>query len=135
MKYLLDTDTCIAILRGQAVTIDHVSQHSPDQLVISSITRYELLFGVQRCNSRRRKRERERVDQFLEMVHELAFTGDIASRAAEVRFNLESSGQPIGPMDTLIAATALHANLVLVTGNLREFDRVADLRTENWMSG
>lgn len=133
MKYLLDTDTCIAILRGWPGAIRQVSKHSPDDLAISSITRYELLYGVQRCDSRRRAKEREKVAQFLAMVHEIAFTGHTSSRAAELRHKLESQGQAIGPLDTLIAATALDADLILVSGNLREFDRVSDLRTENWI--
>lgn len=133
MKYLLDTDTCIAILRGRSEAIEQAARYSPDEMVISSITRYELLYGVQRCNARRRKKEKEKLQQFLELMHELAFTGEIAGRAAKLRADLESKGQKIGPLDTLIAATALHAGLILVSGNLREFDRVTDLQTENWI--
>lgn len=134
MKYLLDTDTCIAILRGQPEAVNQVSGQSPDELAISSITRYELIHGVQRCNASRREREREKVDRFLGMVHEIAFTGDASIRAAELRFELESRGQPIGPLDTLIAATAMSAGLILVSGNLREFDRIPGLQTEDWIT-
>lgn len=133
MKYLLDTDTCIDVLRGQAVAVKQVSQHAPDDLAISSITRYELLYGVERCAPSRRKRERKKVEHFLGLLHEIAFTGEAAESAAKIRFGLETRGETIGPMDTLIAATALHSGLILVSGNLGEFNRVPGLHTENWL--
>ncbi|MEX0326119.1 MAG: PIN domain-containing protein [Puniceicoccaceae bacterium] len=133
MKYLLDTDTCIAVLRGRAETIEELSRHAPEEMAVSSITRYELLYGARRCNARRRVREEAKVEQFLGLLHEIAFTDDTADRAADLRISLEAKGQSIGPMDTLIAATALCNGLTLVSGNLGEFGRVPGLGTEDWI--
>ncbi|MGC9449947.1 MAG: type II toxin-antitoxin system VapC family toxin [Oceanipulchritudo sp.] len=134
MKYLLDTDTCIALLRGHASAVSRASNHAPDELAFSSITRYELLYGVRRCKARTRKREADKVEQFLGVLHEIPFTGETADLAAGIRFDLEAKGKTIGPMDTLIAATALQAGLTLVSGNMREFGRVDRLTTESWMA-
>jgi tRNA(fMet)-specific endonuclease VapC len=133
MKYLLDTDTCIGILRGHSLTVRQASEHAPDELAVSSITRYELRYGVERCAPQRRKREHQRVEQFLAMLHEIPFTGEVAEGAARLRFKLERKGEPIGPMDTLIAATALVSGLTLVSGNLGEFRRVPGLPVVSWL--
>jgi len=133
MRYLLDTDTCIALLRGQAGVVARAEETAPDQLAVSAITRYELRVGVLRCDPKRIRQESRKVEQFLDLLHELPFTGDTAEVAAQIRQRLESTGQPIGPMDTLIAATALEAALTLVPGNLAEFSRVKGLQVESWM--
>ena len=133
MKLLLDTDTCIALLRGHPGAVERAEQTPPDEMAVSSITRYELAYGILRCHPRRVKRESRKLDRFLEMLHEVPFTATTAGQAAHVRHQLASSGTPIGPMDTLIAATALEAGLTLVTGNLGEFSRVDGLSVVNWM--
>lgn len=133
MKYLLDTDTCIALLRGQEQAVEKAKKVVPDDLAISSITRYELRYGALRCSGKKRSQESLKVTRFLDVLHEIPFTDTTAEGAAEIRYNLESLGHPIGPMDTLIAATAIEAGLTLVTGNQREFSRVKNLRLENWI--
>jgi len=132
VKYLLDTDICIAILRGISTAVEHAKAISPDDLAVSAITRYELQMGVLRCAPKRRKLEARKVESFLSLLHELPFTSETAKLAAEVRHRLESCGKGIGPMDTLIAATAIEGKLTLVTGNLREFIRVEGLPCEDW---
>jgi len=130
MKYLLDTDTCVHVFRGKSSVIERVEQVSGDDLAISSITYYELLYDAKRC-----AREREvfrKIQAFVQHIHQLAFGPQTALQAAGIRHALEERGAGIGPMDTLIAATALESRLVLVTGNLREFSRVVGLRCESW---
>lgn len=134
MKYLLDTDTCIALLRGHQPAVERAEAVSPDELGVSSITRYELRYGALRCSGKRRSKESRKVTLFLDLLHELPFTNATAEEAAEIRYSLESSGHPIGPMDTLIAATAIESGLTLVTGNQREFSRIKGLALENWMT-
>jgi tRNA(fMet)-specific endonuclease VapC len=134
MKYLLDTDTCIALLRGHEQAVERAKKVVPDDLAISSITRYELRYGALRCSGKRRGQESRKVTLFLDVLHEIPFTEDTAEGAAEIRCALESLGHGIGPMDTLIAATAIEAGLTLVTGNLREFSRVKGLPLENWIA-
>jgi tRNA(fMet)-specific endonuclease VapC len=133
MTYLLDTGTCIALLRGHAAAVEQASATVPDDLAVSSITRYELGYGVLRCDPRRVKQESAKVDHFIGMLHELPFTASTAALAARIRHDLTSIGKPIGPMDILIAATALEAGLILVTGNLSEFKRVKGLSVRSWM--
>jgi len=73
------------------------------------------------------------VETFLRHIHVLPFGMETALQAAVIRRRLEEKGHPIGPMDTLIAATAVEAGLILVTGNIRrEFSRIEGLRTESW---
>lgn len=133
MKYLLDTDTCIALLRGHPEAVASAQTCVPDDLAVSSITRYELKFGAMRCAPRRRKTEAAKVESFLNALHEIPFSDQTAEHAARIRGELESAGQPVGPMDLLIAATAMEANLKLVTGNQKEFSRIKHLHLENWM--
>lgn len=132
MTHLLDTDTCIDLLRGREAAVGHALRHRPDELAVSAITRYELLYGVERCPPKWRKKEGTKVRLLLEQFHVLPFTGETAAHAARLRAALESTGRSIGPMDVLIAATALENQLPLVTGNLAEFRRVPGLVCLNW---
>jgi tRNA(fMet)-specific endonuclease VapC len=134
VNYLLDTDTCIHLLRGRAAAVAQAQQHRPADLAISAITHYELLYGVEHCPPAWRKREGRKVRLLLEHLLILPFTGETASHAAILRAGLESTGQSIGPMDVLIAATALEHQLPIVTENLREFQRVPGLRCVSWGS-
>jgi len=133
VKYLLDTDTCIHVLRGNPGVVSRVSTIAADDLAVSSITYYELLYGVKRCALERQRAELRKVDTFIGHLHQLPFGAEMARNAAEIRRELESKGHGIGPMDTLIAATALEADLTLVTGNLKEFSRIQGLRSESWI--
>lgn len=133
MKYLLDTDTCIELLRGNPITIERIQARSPDDVAISAITRYELSYGILRCQPKRQKAQRAKLNQLLDHLHEIPFARATAECAALIRTELESEGTPIGPMDTLIAATAIETKLTLVTGNEREFARINSLEIENWI--
>jgi len=132
MKYLLDTDTCIHVFKGNERVIERIEQVSGDELAVSAITCYELIYGVKRCARERQAKELRKVETFLRHIHTLPFSVETASHAAEIRRKLEEKGVPIGPMDTLIAATAMEAGLILVTGNIREFGRIEGLRAESW---
>ncbi len=133
MIYLLDTDTCIAVLRGVPKALQAIRRIAPDDIAFSSITRYELHYGALRCHATRQKQDLAKVDRFLDLLHELPFEKSTAKCTAQIRRDLEQIGRPIGPMDLQIAATALDANLILVTGNEQEFNRVTGLRVENWI--
>jgi tRNA(fMet)-specific endonuclease VapC len=132
VKYLLDTDTCINILRGKPAYIAKAQHVTPDDLAVSSITRYELLYGALSCESKRRLNERNKVERFLDAVHEIPFSREMAEHAAEIRHELEEKGSGIGPMDILIAATARATKLAVITDNLREFSRVQKLHCQSW---
>lgn len=134
MTHLLDTNTCIHLLRGHPAAVNHASQHQPADLAVSAITQYELLYGVEKCPPAWRKKESGKVRLLLQQLQILPFTDGTAARAATLRATLESSGRVIGPMDILIAATALEHHLLIVTSNLGEFQRVPNLRCEDWAS-
>jgi tRNA(fMet)-specific endonuclease VapC len=133
--YLLDTDTCIHLLRGTKSAVTRAEQHGPSDLAVSAITRYELLYGVEKCPPNWRKKEAGKVELLLEHIHILPFTAETATRAATIRAVLETAGRSIGPMDVLIAATALDHDLPIVTSNLAEFLPVPGLRCESWTNG
>jgi tRNA(fMet)-specific endonuclease VapC len=131
-RYLLDTNTCIALMRHHAKAVAHVAAVPPDDCAVSTITSYELFTGVEKCADP--ARERDKVALLLQTVHEIPFRAAAAREAGRVRATLESQGQPIGPYDILLAGQALADSLILVTANTREFNRVPELKLENWIA-
>jgi tRNA(fMet)-specific endonuclease VapC len=130
MKYLLDTNTCIAAMRGNFQVVQRMAALTPTDCVVSTITAYELYTGVEKCA--RPAQERSKVEQFLSTVCNSPFNDAAAAQAARIRGVLESQGQMIGPYDILLAGQALAAQLVVVTNNTSEFARVPGLSLENW---
>jgi tRNA(fMet)-specific endonuclease VapC len=132
MKWMLDTDTCIALIKRQpAPLIKRLQAKAVGDVGISSITLSELRFGV--AKSQRHQQNRDALYQFL-LPLDIAHFDELAADAyGPVRADLEREGVPIGPLDTLIAAHALSLNVVLVTHNLREFKRVKALRLDDWI--
>jgi tRNA(fMet)-specific endonuclease VapC len=130
MQYLLDTDTCIDLLRGLPVTRQNAERTAPDDCAVSTVTTYELLTGAGKC--RDPERERGKVTAFVGTIHELPVSREAAERAAAARVDLERRGNMIGPYDILLAGQALADGLVLVTSNRDEFARIEGLRTADW---
>ena len=132
MRYLLDTDTSVALLRNQSLAIARIERCSPDDCAISTITVYELMTGVRKC--RRPEVEAAKVDTLMRQIHVLSFDDPAARQSAIIRVDLEKRGLPIGPYDLLIAGQALAADLMLVTSNQREFERIPGLKSEDWLN-
>jgi tRNA(fMet)-specific endonuclease VapC len=130
MQYLLDTDTCIDLLRGVPAVVEKLRNLTPDDCAISAITSFELFAGV--AVARDPARESAKVSKLLDVIEELPFETEAARRAAALRAELDAAGTPVGPYDLLIAAHALAIDLVLVTANLSEFGRVAGLALASW---
>lgn len=131
MKYMLDTNICIHVIKNRPETvIRNFLKHEPSELCISSITYAELMHGVEK--SQDGERNRVAITLFLSPLSVLEFDNYAAEEYGKVRTELERKGTPIGPMDTLIAAHARSEGLVLVTNNTREFVRVEGLSVENW---
>lgn len=130
MKYLLDTNTCIALMRRNMRVRGRMEALVPGDCAVSAITAMELYHGLERCALP--EREQEKIDELLSLVAVLPFDDAEAKRAAKVRHTLEQAGNVIGPFDVLIAAHALTAGLVLVSNNTREFLRVTGLTVEDW---
>ena len=131
MRYLLDTNSCIAVMRHVPNVVNHFAATTPTDCAISSITSYELQTGVAKCANP--VKEQAKVDLLLKTVQLLPFERSAARQAAQVRALLESQGQPIGPYDVLLAGHALAWSLILVTSNTNEFSRVPGLVLEDWL--
>ncbi|WP_339811349.1 PIN domain-containing protein [uncultured Imperialibacter sp.] len=131
MTYLLDTCVIIDLVKGDPGTIDAMKSKSPDQVNISAITEFELMYGLAQT-SKLKSKSKSIVEAMLSEINILDFASKEAATAAEIRNHLRALGTPIGPYDFLIAATALANDLVLVTSNEKEFARVENLQIENW---
>jgi len=131
MKYMLDTSTCIFILKHNPKVLSIFSEKKNAGVAISSITLAELEFGV--CNSAAYDKNRATLIAFLPLVEILPFDGSCAVSYGEICALLRRKGTPIGQMDMLIAAHAKSKGLIVVTDNVREFERVEGLTVENWL--
>jgi len=131
MKYFLDTNICIYVINKRPPTvIEKLTQFSPQDLGISAIVISELQYGV--AKSSQPERNRQLLDAFLRPFQIVPYDEAAAEAYGIIRADLEKKGQPIGREDLLIAAHALSADLTLVTNNEAEFQRVPNLRVENW---
>lgn len=131
MKFLLDTDICIYLIRRQPVeVIREMSKQPIGDVGVSSVTVAELQFDV--AKSAQVDRNRAALEQFLAPLVIADFDPSAAMVYGVIRAYLERQGTPIGSLDTLIAAHALSLDVALVTNNEREFGRVPDLRVMNW---
>lgn len=131
-RYLLDTNTCIAVMRNHPKVVQRMAAAAPDECAISTITSYELYTGIEKCSMP--VKERVKVELLLRTVVLLTFDAGSAKEAARIRALLESQGQPIGPYDVLLAGQALASSLILVTANTKEFARVPGLTWEDWQT-
>ena len=129
MRYLLDTNAVIAILKSATSPIAaQIRRHDPREIVLSSIVTHELYFGAYK--SQFPEANLKRLDALRFEV--LAFDKEDSIAAGKVRAELQAAGTPIGPFDVLIAGQALCRGLTLVTANTREFVRVPGLAVEDW---
>jgi len=131
MRYLLDTCVISDFIKGEVGTKARLKQTPPGDIAVSAITVMELNYGLA-LNPQRAIKIESIIASFLASVIILPFSTVEAEQAAQVRAALKSQGQPIGAYDVLIAATALRHNLLMITANQREFERVPGLQTENW---
>ena len=131
MKYLLDTNMCVFALRNKPCAVGHrIQQHKPDDIVISTVTVAELRFGADKSN--RPEENHRQISDFLLTFDILMFDSGAADAYGAIRADLERRGQPIGELDMLLAAQAVSQNLIFVTHNTSEFQRVKGLQLENW---
>lgn len=128
--WVLDTDTCVEVLRHNPGVTARLRQHSPDDVAVTAVTVAELHYGV--LGSRDVARSRRSVEAFLVPIRTLPFDAAAALHHATIRLALRS--EPIGERDLMIAAIVLDAGATLVTHNQREFKRIADLALESWVT-
>lgn len=130
--FVLDTNTLVDFFRGQGNVAQRLLATPPADIAIPAVVVFELETGIARSTEAARRRAQ--FDALLQVVAVLPFGIEEAKSAAALRARLERDGNPIGPMDTLIAGTALAHRGTLVTRNLREFGRVPGLAVQDWFS-
>ncbi|MFD2532979.1 type II toxin-antitoxin system tRNA(fMet)-specific endonuclease VapC [Gracilimonas halophila] len=133
MEYMLDTNICIYIIKRKPEAVfNRFKELTPGKVGISSITLAEMQYGIGK--SSKPDQNQEALNQFLLPLEILDFDTKAAIEYGKIRSALEKKGTPIGSLDTLIAAHAKSVGAILVTNNMKEFNRVPGLSTENWVS-
>ena len=134
MSFLLDTSTCVALLRPKPSLVRARADRAlsrRERMVLSSVVLHELWYGVYK--SERVAENTRKLQSFLAGLDEIyQFDETDAHTAGEIRAQLESVGNVIGAYDTLIAAQCLNRDFILVTSNVSEFRRVKGLRWVDW---
>jgi len=128
--YALDTNTVIYFFKGQGQVAPNLLAKAPSEIAIPAIVVFELETGI--AKSRHPRKRQQQLAHLLQFTRILPFDAQVAKTTATLRARLETTGQPIGPMDTLIAGTALHHQATLVTHNTSEFSRIPNLILEDW---
>ncbi|WP_373537743.1 type II toxin-antitoxin system VapC family toxin [Microcoleus sp.] len=128
--YVLDTNTLIYYFKGQGQVAQNIANVLPQEIVVSAIVIFELQVGIAKSNSPAKRTQQ--LQQLLSRVNVIAFDRDAAVAAATIRAQLEQQGTPIGPIDVLIAGTAVALQATLVTHNVKEFSRVSELAIADW---
>ena len=131
LRYMLDTNICIYVIKNRPAELRDRFNSLADQLCISAVTLAELFYGVEK--SARPAENLAIVEQFAARLDVLPFAERAASHFGQLRAELEKSGQPAGAYDMMIGGHARSEGLILVTNNRREFDRMSGLRVENWV--
>ena len=132
MKYLLDTNICIHLFRGQHSIADHIQEHQWENCCISEITKAELLLGEELALRRGKNVPKGAVGKFVAAIEVLPISEGIELFARE-KARLTCQGSPIEDFDLLIACTAIAHNCILVSENLKHMDCIEGLRVENWV--
>jgi len=134
MNYLLDTNACIALIKGEPASVRtrlRTAVAAGGKVYVTSIVAYELWYGV--CKSSQPEANRQRLGAFLAgAIAPLAFDDEDAQSAGAIRAALEALGKPIGAYDLLIAGHAAQRKFTLVTANVTEFARIHGLAWQDW---
>lgn len=132
LKYMLDTNICIFTIKNRPEEVREAFKRHSGQLSISTVTLMELIYGAEK--SANPERNLADVEGFAARLEVLPYDTQAAAHSGQLRAELARIGKPIGPYDQMIAGHARAQGLILVTNNLREFDRVPGLRVEDWVS-
>ena len=133
MKYMLDTNICIGLIRQKPQKlIRRLTRCAPGEVGVSSITIAELAHGANKSNQV--EQNLTALEQFLLPIEVAGFDQRASAAYGVVRAFLEREGKVIGSMDMLIGAHALSLGVTLVTNNVDEFQRITKLKIEDWMA-
>ena len=137
MRYLLDTNACIALINGKPASVRTQFEkglNSGSVAFVSSVVLFELWYGI--AKSTRPENNAQRLARFLSgPVSILPFQEEDARTAGEIRAETEAIGRPVGAYDLLIAGQALRHKMTVVTANTKEFGRIKNLQSEDWTKG
>ncbi|MBF0264820.1 MAG: type II toxin-antitoxin system VapC family toxin [Gammaproteobacteria bacterium] len=132
--YMLDTNICIYILKNHPEeALDKFRLYS-DELSISTIVYAELQYGIELSPAKIKQIRLEQLIEFLSLIKIKDWNQSAANKYAKIRKTLKQKGSLIGNMDMLIAAHAISKQAILVTNNIKEFNRVPELKIENWVN-
>ena len=131
MNYLIDTDMLIYSLRGKEEVLENFKIRRNNPKSMSVITYGELIYGAKK--SKYEEKNLAKVRRLVELFPVIDITPAIMETFGEIKAKLEKSGKIIDDMDLLIASTALSHNLILVTNNVKHFERISGLEVENWI--
>ena len=131
--FMLNTDTCIFLMRGESPALAAKVQAVPlQQQVMSAVTFAELTYGVQVSAAAKRKQNQSVLDSLVLHLAVLDWPQDAAKHYAEIRADLKKRGAQLGAADLMIAAHARAMGAIVVTNNVNDFERVKGLAVENW---
>jgi tRNA(fMet)-specific endonuclease VapC len=130
MKFLLDTDTLIYISKRMGNCVANLEQHLDSDIAISTITLFELEFGIAKSNNP--AKGQAFLHEIKVRFNLLVFDETCAAHAGRIRAQLSLIGMPIGPYDLQHAGIALTHSLTFITRNTNEFLRVPSLKLSNW---
>jgi tRNA(fMet)-specific endonuclease VapC len=128
--YALDANVVLDYFRERGNVATHLLAVPPGELVLPAIAAFEIWVGV--FGSQNPARRRAQYEKFLSEVPILGFDAATGRKSAEIRHAMARRGEAIGPLDTLIAGSALAHRATLVTRNVREFAKVPGLEIVNW---
>ena len=131
IKYMLDTNIVIYTIKNRPTQVRDAFKKHDNQMCISSVTFGELVYGAER--SSQPERNLTDIEGLIARLEIMPFDHHAAEHFGQLRVELYRIGQPIGPYDMMIAGHARANGLILVSNNLKEFERVPGLRMENWV--
>ena len=131
MKYLLDTNTCIFLMKNQTSVVERYKTNKHSGIAVSTITTAELYYGV--YNSMNPEKNGANLANFFIGINILKFDDIAAVEYGRIRALLRKQGTPVGQMDMLIAAHAKSQGLIVVTNNMNEFAHINGLNLEDWV--
>lgn len=131
MQYLLDSNICIHFFRGKFGIIDQLMEIGMENCAISEITLAELVFGAEKSNNP--KKNHQIIENFIDRLTILPILDAIPKYGKE-KARLQSLGNIISDFDLLIGCTSIENNLIMVTENVKDFERIEKIKIENWVT-
>ncbi|MGN8275471.1 type II toxin-antitoxin system tRNA(fMet)-specific endonuclease VapC [Pseudomonas sp. SMN5] len=132
IKFMLDTNICIFTIKNKPQIVREAFKLHHGQLCISAVTLMELMYGAEKSSAP--EKNLGVIEGFCARLEVLPFCYEAAAHTGMIRAELAKAGKPIGPYDQMIAGHARSRGLIVVTNNLKEFERVPGLRVEDWTS-